>query len=157
MLTSLQLVEWLEAKLDKLGIGKVIPQQATLEIAFRRSLEAALLNQSLESIRGESSRQAQQAKLPTGLCSKSRRPLKKPSTALGRRRGRDRQTVVKTQARSQVTLTKVSPLSVASDFLQMVTLHNALSYHDLGLAVIPTALTKRAPVPLESVSAETTG
>lgn len=46
--TSGQLVEWIESKLTKYGISKVVPDAATMEAAYRRAIHIRSLNAELE-------------------------------------------------------------------------------------------------------------
>jgi hypothetical protein len=65
--TSEQLVTWLEAKLREHGIEKVVPDDVTLEAAYRRAAEIRLLNRRLQEIAAEARKSAAEADIPEEL------------------------------------------------------------------------------------------
>ena len=62
--TSEQLIRWLEAKLEKHGIKKLVPDDETLIKAYRRTFEIGQLNLGLEKIAAKARKQA--AKMGAG-------------------------------------------------------------------------------------------
>jgi hypothetical protein len=78
--TSANLVAWIEGKLKKLGIKKVVPDHALLETAYRRALKMNLLEQRVEEIAEAIHERVEQAKLPGTLDRKVRKALKKDPT-----------------------------------------------------------------------------
>ena len=68
--TSDQLIEWLESKLKKHGIKKVIPDRDVLQSAYRRALEIATVREHLEEITEEAHAEAAKAKIPARLAAK---------------------------------------------------------------------------------------
>ena len=74
--TSADFIKWIEGMLAKHGIKKVIPNDETIEAAYRRSLQAALINAEIEEFAERASEQAEQAKLPKGLTLKIKKALK---------------------------------------------------------------------------------
>jgi Topoisomerase 6 subunit A/Spo11, Toprim domain len=75
--TSGDFIEWIEGKLKKHGVKKVIPDRETLEAAYRRALEIDLLENRLEEIREEVTDEVAEAKVPRGLLSRVKGRLKK--------------------------------------------------------------------------------
>jgi hypothetical protein len=65
--TSGQFITWIEAKLAENGIKKLIPDQSTLEFAFRRATEIELLNRRLKEFQSAAHDEAAGAPLPRGL------------------------------------------------------------------------------------------
>jgi hypothetical protein len=65
--TSADLLSWVEGKLKKHGIKKVIPDKDTLEDAYCRALEINLLEKRVEEIAEEVHELAEKAKIPNGL------------------------------------------------------------------------------------------
>jgi hypothetical protein len=68
--SSADLVEWIENKLQEHGIEKVIPDASTLEVAYRRATEIAIINQRMKAIAEEVHQQAMQAAVPEDLAEK---------------------------------------------------------------------------------------
>jgi hypothetical protein len=52
-MTSRQFIDWLEGKLRKHGVEKMIPGEKTLELAYHRARDAERLNKALEKIQNE--------------------------------------------------------------------------------------------------------
>jgi hypothetical protein len=71
--TSDALVAWIEGKLKQHGIRKVVPDGATLELAYRRAAEIDLLKRRLEEIRAAVHEEALRMRVPPGLAGKVRR------------------------------------------------------------------------------------
>jgi hypothetical protein len=67
------LVAWIEGKLTQHAIKKVVPDAATLELAYRRAAEIDLLKRRLEEIRAAVHEEAQRMPVPPGLAGKVRR------------------------------------------------------------------------------------
>jgi hypothetical protein len=74
--TSAELIEFIEGKLKQYGIKKVVPDDDTLERAYRRFYQIAHLNENLEDANNEAIEAAQDANLPTGLARKIKKALK---------------------------------------------------------------------------------
>jgi hypothetical protein len=74
--TSDQLVEWIESKLKLYGIKKVIPDDETLEKAYRRSLEIELVREEIAKIEDAVRDRVSEAKVPKGLALKVAKRLK---------------------------------------------------------------------------------
>ncbi|MCH8227626.1 MAG: hypothetical protein IIC63_04335 [Proteobacteria bacterium] len=51
--TSDQFVKWLESKLDEVGVKKIVPDDATLALGYRRAVKIVRLEQVLEEISAE--------------------------------------------------------------------------------------------------------
>jgi hypothetical protein len=68
--TSAELVAWLEGKLTKHGVRKVVPEAAVLEAAFRASLQARLFERRAKKLVRRCRAEAEKAELPEGLASK---------------------------------------------------------------------------------------
>ena len=62
--TSDQLIEWLESKLKKHGVKKLVPEQDVLESAYRRALEIAIVRERLHEITEEAHDKAAAIKVP---------------------------------------------------------------------------------------------
>jgi hypothetical protein len=60
-------IDWLEAKLKANKIGKVKPDVATLEAAWRRAYEIEWINQRIAEMRDEAAQAAQEAIVPNDL------------------------------------------------------------------------------------------
>jgi hypothetical protein len=72
--TAPQFIEWLEGKLTEHGLGKrLIPADNILELAYRRALAVAKINQAIDEAREAAIEEAKSAKIPRSL----RRLLKK--------------------------------------------------------------------------------
>jgi DNA topoisomerase VI subunit B len=65
--TSDKLVEWIESKLTAAGVKKIVPERETLETAYRRALQGALIRERLTAIVKETRDQARKAKVPRHL------------------------------------------------------------------------------------------
>jgi hypothetical protein len=66
-MTSPQFIAWLEGKLKKYGVKKFMPDNATLQIAFKRARLAHGLNQQIDEIFSEQREQADEADVPDDL------------------------------------------------------------------------------------------
>jgi hypothetical protein len=75
-MTSEQFIRFLEGKLRKHGVRKMVPKPEALAKAYRRALEAAIVNRGLHTITEAAHEQSQSAKVPVGLERKVRRMLK---------------------------------------------------------------------------------
>jgi hypothetical protein len=73
--TSDQLIEWLESKLKKHGIKKLIPERDVLQSAYRRALEIALVRERLHEITEEAHTEAAKAKIPAKLAAEIKKRL----------------------------------------------------------------------------------
>ncbi len=73
--TSAQLIEWLESKLEKHGIKKVVPEQDVLESAYRRALEIATVRSQIDDITAEAHDEAAEADIPDDLSSRIKERL----------------------------------------------------------------------------------
>ena len=51
--TSDQFVKWLESKLDEVGVKKIVPDDTTLALGYRRAVKMVRLEQVLEEISAE--------------------------------------------------------------------------------------------------------
>lgn len=65
--SSGQLVEFVEAKFQEHGVGKIVPDSYVLETAYRRAWQTAFVNRQLESIRDEAASTARNVAVPHGL------------------------------------------------------------------------------------------
>jgi len=65
--TSDALVDWIEGKLDALRIKKVVPDETTLELAYRRSAEADYINRHTRKIATAARAHAARISLPDDL------------------------------------------------------------------------------------------
>ncbi len=74
--TSGDFIAWIEKKLKQHGIAKVVPDAATLQTAYRRAMQIAIVQQQLPSIIAEASEQATGAELPKALDKIVRKALK---------------------------------------------------------------------------------
>ena len=74
--TSAELVQWIESKLKKLGVKKVVPESEQLERAYRRALEIRLLNDRLEELREDAGKRVEETRVPRGLRRRIERRLK---------------------------------------------------------------------------------
>jgi hypothetical protein len=66
-MTSRQLVEFVEGKLEEHGVEKLIPEDKTIEEHARRLLEQRFAEEAIAPLRPEIAKRAQQAELPAGL------------------------------------------------------------------------------------------
>lgn len=73
--TSDQLVAWLEGKLAKHGVTKVIPDAETLKAAYRRALWAATLQARVEAMMEKAKEKAEAAPIPRALARTVRKRL----------------------------------------------------------------------------------
>ena len=85
--TSDQFVAWLEGKLNEHGITKVVPDDAALELAYRRSLAAAYFEDHAHDLIEAARKHAAAADLPLDLRSQNGGGLKDRSGATVGRRG----------------------------------------------------------------------
>src|SRR5262249_16729136 len=69
---SKDLVDWIESKLQKHGIKKVVPDEATLEHAYRRAAQIALINERVQEITEQAQQDAAAMKIPKWLEAKIR-------------------------------------------------------------------------------------
>ncbi len=65
--TSGDLIQWIEAKLTRHGIAKVVPEDAILEQAFRLSLTRRLVEEEFPGVLRNAKATAEQTTLPSGL------------------------------------------------------------------------------------------
>jgi len=65
--TSPDFIRWIESKLKEQGIKKVIPDDGTLERAYRRAYQVAAVNRVQDSIAETAARKAKAAELPKSL------------------------------------------------------------------------------------------
>jgi hypothetical protein len=72
---SASFITWIEGKLQEHGIEKVVPDATTLEAAYRRAKEKALLEERLEEISEEVQREVSEAAVPEELESEIRSAL----------------------------------------------------------------------------------
>jgi len=75
-MTSDQLLEWLEAKLKQHGIKKIVPDEATLETAFRRAVKRRYVADKLKDIQKDADKKAEEANPPSNLKRKIEKRLK---------------------------------------------------------------------------------
>jgi hypothetical protein len=66
-LVGRQFIDWLEAALDRVGVEKVIPDQARLAQAYRRGYKRHLLNRAIRDAGREASQRAADLALPDDL------------------------------------------------------------------------------------------
>jgi len=65
--TSPDFIKWIESKLEEHGIKKVIPDDDTLEKAYRRAYQIAAINRDLDRMAEKAAARAQAAELPKSL------------------------------------------------------------------------------------------
>jgi hypothetical protein len=70
-------IVWPEAKLEANGVGKVIPGDKRLEVAYRRAYQRALLNRAMKDANAEAARLAREAEVPADLATKVERRLRR--------------------------------------------------------------------------------
>ena len=70
--TSDQFIAWLEAKLDEHGVEKVIPDDETLALQYRRSLARHAVNKKIDEIRASVRAEADDADIPDDLAARVR-------------------------------------------------------------------------------------
>ena len=75
-MTSEQFLRFLEGKLRKHGVGKMVPTPDALAKGYRCAMEAEIVNRRIQSITEAAHEQSQSAKIPAGLDKKVRRLLK---------------------------------------------------------------------------------
>ena len=79
---SEEFIEWIEGKLKKHGVKKVVPDEDTLADAYRRALKIAAIDERLDEMEQELEDEVDGAKVPKTLGRKVRRLLKdSPSMA----------------------------------------------------------------------------
>jgi hypothetical protein len=66
-LVGRQFIDWLEDGLDRVGVEKVIPEQARLAQAYRRGYKCRLLNRAIREAGREASRRAADLAVPDDL------------------------------------------------------------------------------------------
>ena len=71
-----RLIAWIEAKLTAVGVKKVVPDRATLTAAYRRILEAHILQGHLEDVADEAKHEAEAARIPRSRARMVREGLK---------------------------------------------------------------------------------
>lgn len=74
--TSENLIAWIEGKLNEHGIKKVVPDDATLEQAYRRAIETQVINSRREEFQEEAQEIAEEAKVPKTLAKMVRAKMK---------------------------------------------------------------------------------
>lgn len=65
--SSDQLVEWIEAKLDDVGVSKVVPDEEYLAQVYRRFLATKYLREQIKEIQERAEEQAKDAVVPSNL------------------------------------------------------------------------------------------
>jgi hypothetical protein len=73
--TSDQFIEWLEAKLDEHGAGKVIPAGDILALQYRRALMRSVVNKKIAEVSRSVREDAGAAEIPGDLAGQVRRKL----------------------------------------------------------------------------------
>ncbi len=73
-------VKWLEGKLDANGVAKIVPEQATLEDAYRRAVHVAALEHAIVGIGEDARGAAATAKIPKDLARRVQNALKADPT-----------------------------------------------------------------------------
>jgi hypothetical protein len=77
-MTSRQFVDWLEAKLKEHGVEKVVPDEATLGIAWQRALMIAQVNEAVDAVGKEfKNRKTKKRKAPRDLTKRLRDLLRR--------------------------------------------------------------------------------
>jgi hypothetical protein len=61
------MIEWIESKLEEHGIEKVIPDEATLEQAYRRSLKRKVINDGMAELEKQAALKADKCVMPESL------------------------------------------------------------------------------------------
>jgi DNA topoisomerase VI subunit A len=64
---SADFVAWIERKLEQYGVAKIVPDQDTLTLAYRRAVAARYVTSRLESAVHDAQRHAADASVPDGL------------------------------------------------------------------------------------------
>jgi hypothetical protein len=67
--TSDGLVAWIESKLQEHAIGKLVPNTATLERAYRRAIAIAAVNRAIPEVVAKARQEAQQSVVPVSVAS----------------------------------------------------------------------------------------
>jgi hypothetical protein len=75
--TSRQLVNWIEAKLQEHGIAKVVPDDKTLEVAYRRAVAAAHFSKEAKQLAKAANRIGEDAVPPGDLDQRVRAALRR--------------------------------------------------------------------------------
>jgi len=78
--TSENLVEWIESKLKKHGISKVVPADDCLTVAFRRAVEAEYLRDHVKDIREQARKHTDAVTVPDDLREDVRERLEEDAT-----------------------------------------------------------------------------
>jgi hypothetical protein len=73
--TTEQFIEWLDAKLEEHGAGKVIPDTGTLEIAWRRARMRHAVNKKIDEATASARDQASREAVPADLAAQIRQRL----------------------------------------------------------------------------------
>jgi len=68
-------IAWIEAKLKEHGIKKVIPDAAVLEQAYRRSIQAVLVNAQLQELMDQAQETVTEITIPKNIATKVRKAL----------------------------------------------------------------------------------
>jgi len=74
-MTSRQLVDFVEAKVEERGVKKVLPDRDTLTKHSRRIIEQTLTRKALAEMAAEIAQQAENTELPADLAERVRRLL----------------------------------------------------------------------------------
>ena len=78
--TSEDFIKWIESKLAEHGIKKVIPDEDTLQAAYRRAYQIMVINNQLEGLAEKATEAAEAAELPADLNGDVERRLKDAPT-----------------------------------------------------------------------------
>ena len=62
-----EFIEWVEGKLDEQGVEKVVPDEDTLEIAYRRAVEAEYIQEHTKKILERAAKHAAASDIPDDL------------------------------------------------------------------------------------------
>ncbi len=62
-----QFVTWIEGKLEEHGVAKVIPDQDTMAVAYRRAVEQAFVQQKIDEVIDEAQELGEGAEVPSDL------------------------------------------------------------------------------------------
>jgi len=65
--TSEDFITWIEGKLDENGINKVIPDDDTLDAAYRRAVERIQINKAIEEATEDAREEAENVDVPENL------------------------------------------------------------------------------------------
>jgi hypothetical protein len=66
-MTSRQFINWLEGKFAEVGVDKVVPKRETLAVAWKRSLMAAKVNEAVDRVREEFSKERRTKPMPRDI------------------------------------------------------------------------------------------